>query len=232
MPTVLITGANRGLGLEFCRQYASLNWRVHATYRNLKAKEELDKLVSTHANITLHELDVSDFSAIDRLADYMSSENIDLLICNAGIFGREESNRFGTIDYTEWMDALVINAKAPVNLTEAFLPHLKRSERRIIVVMSSWLGSITDNKNGGFLIYRSSKAALNAAMKSLAIDLRKDEIGVLIMHPGWVRTDMGGPEAPVECIDSIAGMVSVIDNFRLDEDTGRFIDFEGKDVNW
>ena len=232
MPTVLITGANRGLGLEFCRQYASRNWRIHATYRNPQAKVELDKLVSNYANITLHELEVSDFSAIDRLADDLSEESIDLLICNAGIFGREESNRFGTIDYSEWMDALVINAKAPVKLTEAFQPHLRRSGRRMIVVMSSWFGSITDNKTGGFLIYRSSKAALNAAMKSLAIDLRKDEIGVLIMHPGWVKTDMGGSEAPVECIDSIAGMVSVIDNFRLDEHTGRFTDFEGKGVNW
>ena len=213
MPTVFITGANRGLGLEFCRQYGEADWRILATCRDPQTAHELNSLTERYPNLSIHALDVADFSAIDRLADALAGEAIDVLLCNAGIFGDHDGIRFGSLDYERWLEAFVINASAPVKLAEAFLSQVKRSDRRLIVAMSTWYASIADNTDGGSIIYRSTKAGLNAAMKSLSIGLRDQGVGVLIMHPIWVRTDMGGPEAPINRVDSIVGMRSVFDSF-------------------
>ncbi|MBD2428612.1 SDR family oxidoreductase [Phormidium sp. FACHB-1136] len=232
MPTVFITGANRGLGLEFCRQYGEADWRILATCRDPQTAHELNSLTERYPNLSIHALDVADFSAIDRLADALAGEAIDVLLCNAGIFGDHDGIRFGSLDYERWLEAFVINASAPVKLAEAFLSQVKRSDRRLIVAMSTWYASIADNTDGGSIIYRSTKAGLNAAMKSLSIDLRDQGIGVLIMHPGWVPTDMGGPDAPIDRVDSIVGMRSVFDSFSLERHSGQFLDFEGSSVRW
>lgn len=232
MPTVFITGANRGLGLEFCRQYGEAGWRVLATCRNPLTALELNSLVERYPSLSIHTLDVADFAAIDGLADALAGEAIDVLLCNAGIFGDHDGIRFGSLDYDHWLETFVVNTEAPVKLTEAFLSHIKRSDRRLVVAMSSWYGSIADNTDGGSIIYRSTKAALNAAMKSLSIELRDQGVGVLIMHPGWVRTDMGGPEAPIDRVESIAGMRKVFDSFSLERHSGQFLDFKGNSVRW
>ena len=188
MPTLLITGANRGLGLEFCRQYAAEGWQVLACCRNPETATELANM----PNVRVFSLDVADFAQIDKLAAQLQDTAIDVLINNAGIYGDSDKHRFGQLDYAAWMQTLTINTQAPVKMAEAFLPALNRGHKKLVVSISSLMGSIADNSSGGSLLYRSSKAALNAAMKSLAIDLEGQGIGVLVLHPGWVKTDMVG----------------------------------------
>lgn len=231
MSTVLVTGANRGLGLEFCRQYAEAGWKVLACCRHPEKARELRALQGRHPALSIHALDVADFAGVDRLSRELAMESVDVLLCNAGVYPDQESNRFGALDYRKWLDGFIVNTQSPVKLAEAFLPQVKRSERRLIVAVSSLLGSMTGNTSGGSILYRSTKAGLNAAMKSLALDLASQGIGVLILHPGWVKTDMGGENAPTQPFESIAGMRRVIDNF-MPADSGRFVNFSGESVPW
>ena len=231
MSTVLITGANRGLGLEFCRQYAQSGWSVLACCRDPGSADALRTLAAHHANIAIHALEIADLSRIDALAGELGSVAIDVLISNAAIYGDEDRHGFGKLDYGRWTDTFRINTQAPVKLAEAFLPHLLRGERKLLVPVSTLMASMADNKGGGSILYRSTKAALNAAMKSISIDLQAQGLGVLILHPGWVRTDMGGPDAPIEAPESIAGMIKVIDAFKP-TDSGRFMNFRGERLPW
>ncbi len=137
------------------------------------------------------QLDVSEFDQIDALSEKLAAQSIDVLINNAGIYTDNKSNGFGHLDYQAWTKSLVVNAEAPVKMAEAFLPQIKRSDKKLIVNISSLMGSMADNDSGGSIFYRSSKAALNAAMKSLAIDLKDQSVGVLIFHPGWVKNRYG-----------------------------------------
>ncbi|MBM4200775.1 MAG: SDR family oxidoreductase [Gammaproteobacteria bacterium] len=231
MPTVLITGANRGLGLEFCRQYLESGWNVLACCRSPGAASALGTRSPAGGTLTQHALDVADFQAIDALAASLGNTPIDILINNAGVYGDTRDRRLGQLDYPRWADVLRINALAPVKLTEALLGNLKAGQRKLVVAVSSLMGSIADNGSGGSMLYRSSKAALNAAMKTLSIDLRTTGIGTLILHPGWVRTDMGGPEAPTLPPESVAGMRRVIEGFTPAL-SGRFLDFRGSEMPW
>lgn len=229
--TIFISGANRGLGLEFSRQYAAAGWRVIATSRAPASATALQELASQYADISIHELDVADFAGIDILAAQLADEKIDILLNNAGIFGDEPGKGLGELDYAQWAATLLINTIAPLKIAEAFLPHVERGQHKLIASVSSLMGSVTDNTSGGCYIYRSSKAGLNAAMKSLSIDLRPRGVGVLILHPGWVKTDMGGKNAPLEVEASISGMRQVLDGFTL-EQSGSFIRFDGRIAPW
>lgn len=231
MATVLITGANRGLGLEFCRQYAEQDWHVIACSRNPDDAFDLNNLASRHPNVQLEQLDVSEFDQIDALSGKLAAQSIDVLINNAGIYTDNKGNGFGRLDYQTWTQSLVVNAEAPVKMAEAFLPQIKRSDKKLIVNISSLMGSMADNDSGGGIFYRSSKAALNAAMKSLAIDLKDQSVGVLIFHPGWVRTDMGGPNGLINADESVAGMRALIKNFSLDQ-SGSFVKYDGTPMPW
>lgn len=231
MRTVLITGANRGLGLEFCRQYASAGWRVIAACREPGAAVALNTLSKQFPNIQIQALDVADFSQIDALSGKLAGESLDVLLNNAGVYGDEPGHGFGKLDYHQWATTLAINTMAPVKMAEAFLPHLERGNNKIIASVSSLMGSMTDNSSGGSLLYRSSKAGLNAAMKSLSIDLRPHSIGVMILHPGWVRTDMGGKNALIDVEESVSGMRQQIDKFTLDL-SGYFIKYDGSLMPW
>lgn len=231
MATVLITGANRGLGLEFVKQYANDDWRVIACCRNVDKAEALQQLASQYQNITLESLDVADFNQVDALARKLDGQAIDVLLNNAGVYGDKENQGFGRLNYQLWLENLVINTQAPVKLAEALLPNLKLSGQKLIANVSSLMGSITDNGSGGSIYYRSSKAALNAAMKSLSIDLKSQDVGVLILHPGWVKTDMGGPNALIEAPESVAGMRQVIAEFSLAQ-SGSFLKYDGKAMPW
>ncbi len=211
MATVLITGASRGLGLEFCKQYADEGWQVLACCRN---PETADKLADI-PQVRVFPLDVSDFAQIDKLAAQLQDTAIDVLINNAGIYGDSPRRGFGQLDYAAWTQTLTINTQAPVKMAEAFLPHLQRGDKKLLVSISSQMGSIADNGSGGSIVYRTSKAALNAAMKSIAIDLADQNIGVLVLHPGWVKTDMGGPNGLIDSKESVAGMRQVIARFTL-----------------
>ncbi|WP_020563417.1 SDR family oxidoreductase [Methylosarcina fibrata] len=227
MATVLVTGANRGLGLEFCRQYAADGWRVLACCRHPDTAVGLAEL----PGVSVHALDVSDFKRIDNLALALRDTPIDVFINNAGVYGDSLGHAFGHLDYEAWTQALKINSQAPVKMAEAFLPHLKRSEKKLLVSITSQMGSIADNGSGGSIMYRTSKAALNAAMKSLAIDLEEQGIGVVLLHPGWVKTDMGGEHALIEPAESIAGMRRIIEDFTF-EQSGVFLKYDGSSLPW
>ncbi|MDO9424910.1 MAG: SDR family oxidoreductase [Methylobacter sp.] len=231
MATVLITGANRGLGLEFCRQYAAEGWNVIACSRNPDDAFDLNNLASRHPIIQLEQLDVSEFEQIDALSRKLSDCCIDVLINNAGVYGDKKSGGFGRLDYQAWTNSLLINTQAPIKMAEAFLEQIKRSDKKLIVNISSLMGSIADNTGGGSILYRSSKAALNAAMKSLAIGLKDQSVGVLTFHPGWVKTDMGGPNGLINAEESISGMRALIESFSLDQ-SGSFVKYDGTPLPW
>ncbi|CAI8839472.1 SDR family oxidoreductase [Methylocaldum szegediense] len=231
MPTVLVTGSNRGIGLEFCRQYAEAGWKVLACCRRPEQASNLRGLATEWPSVSIHQLEVENFDQIDALAHALASEPIDVLINNAGVYGGSSQNILGTLDYDLWARVLKINTQAPVKMTEAFLPHVLRSQRKLVLAITSLMGSMGDNSSGGAILYRTSKAALNAAMKSIAIDLKPRGIGVLILHPGWVKTDMGGSNAPTSPAESVAGLRRVIEDFKPG-DSGRFLDFRGRELPW
>ncbi len=227
MPTVLITGANKGLGLEYARQYAQDGWRVIATCRHPDVAEELNSL---DGDIVIHALDVTDHGQIQALAKNLRKEAIDLLLNNAGIYGPRPS-KLGGIEYDTWEEVMRVNAMAPLKVCECFRDHVAASELKKIAIMSSKMGSMGDNDSGASYIYRSSKAALNAVMKSLSVDLRSRGISVAILHPGWVRTDMGGPSGLIDAPESVSGLRHVIENLTL-ETSGRFYNYDGTEIPW
>jgi NAD(P)-dependent dehydrogenase (short-subunit alcohol dehydrogenase family) len=227
MASVLITGANRGLGLEFARQYAGEGWRVLATCR---APERAEALRRVAGEVSIHRLDVGKFDHIAALSRELAGESVDLLVNNAGLYGGKPQ-RLEDLDYDTWADVVRINCLAPIRMAHAFLEHVALGRRKTIVAISSSMGSIARNTSGGAYIYRSSKAALNAAMKSLAIDLAPRGITVACLHPGWVKTDMGGPDALIEAEESVAGMRAVI--ARLGPaDAGKFFRYDGSTIPW
>lgn len=231
MNTVLITGASRGLGLEFCRQYAKAGWGVLACCRNPDLAAELNDLATENPDVQIFQIDVLDRNSIDILANELKGTSIDLLIANAGVYGDSRGHEFGNLEYANWINTLETNVLGVVKVAEAFLPNLKNSQKPCIAVLSSQMGSIADNGSGGSILYRSSKAALNAVMKSLSIDLQNDNIGVLIFHPGWVKTDMGGPHALIDAETSVIGMMKQISEFKMSK-TGLFIKYDGTQLPW
>ncbi len=231
MKTVLVTGANRGLGLEFCKQYAEAGWQVIAGCRKPSNANDLNQLAQQYTTIQVLALDVSDHQQIDDLALSLKDVSLDLLISNAGVYGDSAGHGFGAINYQDWQNTLAINVLAGVKLAEAFTEALAKSEQGVFVAISSLMGSIADNDSGGSILYRSSKAALNAAMTSVAIDIKPAGVGVLIFHPGWVRTDMGGPNGLCDTPESIAGMREQIGQFTMQK-TGQFVKYDGTKMPW
>jgi NAD(P)-dependent dehydrogenase (short-subunit alcohol dehydrogenase family) len=230
--TLLITGANRGIGLEFCRQYAADGWRVLACSRYPEKSDELNKLASGNPElIKVHALDVADHVEIDRLGQILADESIDLLINNAGIYPDSDKSGFGHTDYTEWIQAFRINTMAPLKMAETFSAQMARGKQKAIVTISSKMGSIADNSGGGSYLYRSSKAAANMVVKSLAIDLKPFGITAVVFHPGWVKTDMGGPNAMISPEQSVSGMRQVINKLEP-ADSGKFFAYDGQVIPW
>jgi NAD(P)-dependent dehydrogenase (short-subunit alcohol dehydrogenase family) len=212
MPTALITGAGRGLGLELARQYAADGWKVIGTERGAKAK---------------HRLDVTDRKQVAALARTLKGEPIDLLFCNAGITGKKGMTP-GNFDFESWAEVMRVNVLGAAAVAEAFLDNVAASEGKKIAMMSSRLGSITES-SGMTLPYSTSKAALNMLVKGLAATQR--DIIVVALSPGWVRTDMGGESAPLSPEASVSGMRRVIAGLTI-ADTGKFLSYEGKPIPW
>lgn len=226
MPSVLITGANRGIGLALVRAYAADGWQVHAACR---VPDDARDLQAVTGDINVHCLDVTDRDQIASLAANVVGP-IDVLINNAGTYGPRRP-AFGDLDALAWADVLRVNAIAPIKVAEALVEHVAHSEHKTMAFLSSRMGSIGENTSGGTMIYRSSKAALNAAVKSLAIDLAPRGIKAIVLHPGWVKTDMGGPSALVTPEKSVAGLRRVIDGVTADM-SGRFWGFDGVEISW
>jgi NAD(P)-dependent dehydrogenase (short-subunit alcohol dehydrogenase family) len=220
MPTVLITGASRGLGREFVRQYEGAGWRVIATCRDP---------AGTDVTCECHALDVSDPVSVDAVGSALSGEAIDVLINNAGIYGPRDYGP-DSVPYDEWESVLRTNLLAPMRVAAALMGSVARSDRKLMVFLSSIMGSIGGG-GGGQYIYRSSKAALNAAVSALAKDIRPKDVGCLLLHPGWVQTDMGGSGAAIDAVTSVTGMRQVIEGWSIDE-TGMFRDYAGEPIPW
>lgn len=219
MPTVLITGANRGLGLEFARQYEADGWEVIATAR--QTSSELDEL-----GVRVEPLEMRDFDAVVSLGS--SIEALDLLIANAGTYGPRAVT--SAADAQDWTETFAVNTVAPFLLAQSVLPKAARAGGKLIGI-STRMGSIEDNSSGGFIAYRSSKSALNSAWRSLAIDARARGVVAAVLHPGWVQTRMGGPGAPLQPEESVAGMRNVIDGLGP-EQSGGFYSYDGTQVPW
>ena len=209
MPTALITGAGRGLGKELARQYAADGWRVIGTTRG--------------------DFDVTDPPAIKRYAGKLRDTPVDLLFCNAGISGKRGTS-IGSFDYDAWQEVLRVNVLGAAAVAEAFVDNVAASERKVIAFMSSRLGSIADTA-GQTLPYSSSKAALNMVARAFSVLLAPRDIIVLALHPGWVRTDMGGAGAPLEPGESVRGLRKVIAGSRK-EDSGKFLSYDGASIPW
>ncbi len=226
MPSVLVTGANRGIGLAFVRAYAADGWRVHAACREPEAARDLKAVAG---EVSLHRLDVTHAGHIAALAAEVAAP-IDLLLNNAGIAGPRGLG-LGEIDAEAWAEVLLVNAIAPIEVAQAFAEQVAASGRKTMAFVSSRMGSIGENTSGGSVVYRSSKAALNAAVKSLAIDLAPRRVKAVVLHPGWVKTDMGGAGAAITTESSVAGLCRVIDKLTQDM-SGRFWNYDGTEIPW
>lgn len=233
MKTALVTGASRGIGLEFCRQYAADGWRVFACARNPEKSDELNMLANTHPDqVIIHRLDVGDHAQIGQLAQTLAGEPIDLLLNNAGIYtGSHAAGTFDDKDYEDWAHAFRINTMATLKMSQTFQPQIRRGGQKTIVTISSKMGSIADNSGGGSYMYRSSKAAVNMVVKTLAVDLKPAGIITVALHPGWVKTDMGGANALISAVRSVSGMRDVISGLTL-SDSGKFIAYDGQAIPW
>ncbi|HFE37960.1 MAG TPA: SDR family oxidoreductase [Gammaproteobacteria bacterium] len=228
---VLITGTNRGIGLQMVKTAVSKQWRVFACCRNPHTAEKLAEVAQMSGGlVSMHTLDVADKAQIQALAYELRAESIDILLNNAGVYGAM-NQEFGGIDEQDWLNTFRINTIVPMLIAEAFVENVARSERKIIASVSSKMGSIADNGSGGCYIYRSSKAALNAVMKSMSIDLAPRNIACVILHPGWVKTDMGGPYAEITTRESVQQMFHTLDKVTLD-DSGSFYEIDGRLLPW
>jgi NAD(P)-dependent dehydrogenase (short-subunit alcohol dehydrogenase family) len=227
---ILITGAGRGLGLELARQYADDGWTVFATCRDPGKASALSRLADSNHRVSVFGLDVTDIDGISKLSQLLKEEWIDVLFNNAGT-GIPKVQDFGSIDEKAWIEAFTINVIGPLKMAESFIHQVARSDQKIIATMSSIMGSIAENTYGNYYVYRSTKAAVNMVMKSLASDLYDKQIISICLHPGWVRTDLGGTQAPLETEESVRGIRRVLASLTL-KDSGRFLTYEGAELPW
>ena len=228
--SILITGTNRGIGLEFVKHYIKNNEKVIATCRNRNSAKDLLELENTTNNLSLVELDVSNPNSINNFTSKIAGLPIDTFISNAGVSG-PKNIEFGNFDAKEWLDVFNINTIAPLIITQKILKNLRLGKDKKLVFISSKVGSIEDNTSGGMYIYRTSKTALNQVIKSLSIDLKEENFIVVALHPGWVQTDMGGPNALIDTKTSVRGMTEAIDNLTS-KNSGKFYNYDGSPIPW
>jgi NAD(P)-dependent dehydrogenase (short-subunit alcohol dehydrogenase family) len=232
MPAALITGSNRGLGLEWVRKCVERGWPVIATCRYPDSAAELQELASRQPEVSVYRLDVTAPDQIADLVQELQGQPIDLLVNNAGVyFEHWGKDPIGSINFDNWEKTFRVNTLGAMRVTEALLPNLSRSSRALVVAISSNMGSIAGINAPRDYAYRSSKVALNAAMCGLAHELEPRGIGVLTLHPGWVRTRMGGTSAPISPEESIRGMLSLVDRFEPSM-SGKFFRFDGTPMPW
>ena len=237
-PTIVISGANRGLGLQFAQQYALEGWRVWAGCRAPGQCAELASLAEQFpGKVDVVQLDVTSAASVRDVADALGDTPVDVLLNNAGTFGPDgipaglSYQRFGRIDYDVWSRILQVNLFGPMRLAEALSTPVALSRRKVIANMSSGLGSIANNDLGGIHSYRTSKAGLNALTKGLSVDLADLGVIVVSLAPGWCRTDMGGDDARVDPAESVTGLRHVIEALTPDS-SGKFLDAQGREVLW
>ncbi len=222
--TVLITGANRGIGLEFVKQYKQAGYRVIGTARKPEKASQLKTL-----GARVEQLDVTDPNSISTLANSLKDVQIDILVNNAGVRG-DRSATLDTLDFDRIEQTFAVNAFGPIRVTQALYKNMQRSDIKKIIQISSIMGSI-QNSRGGDYDYRASKTALNMLNKSLASELLSQGYISVVLHPGWVKTDLGGANARLTPTDSVTGMIKVIDRLEP-KDNGHFYDYQGQEIPW
>lgn len=233
--SIFITGANRGIGLEFVRSYAKNGWTVYAACRS---PEDAADLRGVTGKVEVLRLDVTREDDMAKAAAQLAGCPIDIVVNNAAIHGpRDACGTFGNIDVEAWIEVMKVNAMAPVKVTEALFPNLLLGQHKKLVYISSRAGSISErgsqshHRTGGPYIYRTSKAALNAAVKAIGYDLRGQGVSVVALHPGWVKTETGGWDAPGEPADSVASMRKLIER-ATPEANGVLLDVDGSVIPW
>ncbi len=227
----VVTGANRGIGLEFVKQLLARGDRVVAGARDPNGANELQALAaSSKGALAIHACDIGDGKSVASFAAACGSEPIDLLINNAGVYGGS-AQRVDSMDFDEALRTYEINALGPLRVTLALRDRLARGKSPRVVHLTSGMGSIEDNKSGGFYAYRMSKAALNMASRSLAIDLRDAGVVSVVINPGWVKTDMGGAGAAISANESVRSMLTQIDGATLAQ-SGSFLNWRGGGYPW
>lgn len=226
MPTVLITSASRGIGLEFVRQYAAQGWKVLAACR---APAAATTLRGVAGDVDVLRMDVRSLAAVRAAAD-ANADPVDLVINSAGVIGKTGDGP-GRMDYAMWAETMDVNAMGPVRVLDAFADRLASSERKLAVTITSGMGSLADTGSGMAVMYRTSKAAVNMAMRARSFDLKQRGITVAVINPGWVQTDMGGDNATLSVEDSVTAMRQVIDSLTIAQ-TGAFLNYDGRTYAW
>ena len=228
MQRVLVTGSSRGIGLELCRHFLAQGERVIATCRQPDKADLLGEL-AVNPNLQILALEVADPASVDRLVASLNGSVVDVLVNNAGIMGGEHQS-MEDMDYLAWQEAFEVNTMAPFRLTTALLDNLLLAERPRVVTLSSQMGALHRQSTGAFA-YRSSKAAVNKVMQVLALELQSRGVAVCPVHPGWVRTDMGGDGADISVEECVSGLATFINGMSM-EHSGRFWTWEGKEHPW
>ena len=245
MKNILITGTNRGIGLEFVKQLIVGENYLLATCRNKTEAYALQSLQErSPKKLTILELDLSNPHSLENFHHQIGDSKIDIFINNAGIYGpgfykpEDARTKFGfknlkegIFDINAWTEVFQVNTIAPLLITKAIADNIKKGKEKKLVFVSSLMGSIKENKDGGHYIYRTSKAALNQLVKGLSIDLYKENITAICVHPGWVKTDMGGEIADLDVSTSVSALLKVIEKTGF-EDTGKFFNYDFSEINW
>ncbi len=226
MPNLVITGANRGVGLALVRRYAEAGWTVHAAVRNPEQAEALGQL----SGVTVYRLDVSSQASIDDLAWSLRDLPIDHLINNAGVMGPRDIT-FGQTKLEDWISVLAVNTAAPWLVTERLAANLEAGKGKRVAIVSSQLGSIQNASLGWPPIYAVSKAGVNMVKRQLSLILAEKGIVTLSLHPGWVRTDMGGPDADISAEESADGIFTLVSG-STPEMNGGFFNYDGRPMPW
>lgn len=230
MPTLVLSGANKGLGLEFARQYLSDGWTVIAGCRRPADAQSLNALGDGPGTLEVHALDVADPTSIEAFASHVGDRPIDLLINNAGLYQKGAVQAFGSYEQGPWIEEFKVNSIGPALMVQRLIDNVRAGSDKTIVTISSQMGSIGDaSVNSAY--YRSSKTAVNMIMHILARELADEAIKVIPVHPGWVQTDMGGPNALIDAKTSVTGMRALIADLTLDQ-SGRFWTWDGKELPW
>jgi NAD(P)-dependent dehydrogenase (short-subunit alcohol dehydrogenase family) len=239
MPTILISGANKGLGLGFARRFAADGWRVLASCRSPDAADDLVALADvSEGRVRIDSLDVLDHESIERYAETLSGEAVDILFNNAGIQGPQPQN-FGDTDYEAWAAVMRTNVFGVMKMSEAFIAHVARSDRKMIVNVSSGTSSIANktaitpsrSDKGELYLYRSSKTALNMVSRCMAWELQPRGVGVVMLGPGWVRTALGSDKARFSVEESVTNCTPLVQSWSI-ADTGKFYLYDGSEVPW
>jgi len=229
--TILITGANRGIGLALSTVFARNGWQVIACCRKPERATALSALrAASEGRLKIDQLEVTDDSQLERLRKELDGIAIDVLVNNAGIKGPDHQD-FGFLDESWWIETFRVNSIAPYKISRALLDNVLLSRRRVISTMTSQMGSLGGNHSGGSYVYRTTKAAMNMVMKSLSIDLQEKGVTAVAFHPGWVRTDMGGPEAPLSPEQSAEGLFKTLLSLNPGNN-GQFLNYLGESLSW